>query len=158
MAFYWYVARNDELMCDLDSQTLLEIAMKRLTAPATFEIYPDLEPRNVFLADSNSAGHFHMVVQLKQNMPAMRRMIYQLYLMDHVYRSVKNLTRALESKPAPSLLISPHNWLCNGVALGSVKFWRSPDAICHCHLSRHKSQEKIWECPAHIQIRGKKNF
>lgn len=154
MPNYWYVAKNDELMCDLDSQTLLEIALKRLNDPRL--PYPDLEPRNVFLADSNSPGHYHMVVQIKKNLPEMRRMIFQLYLMDHVYRSVKNLMRALDSKPAPSLLISPHNWLCSGVALNSGKFWRNPDAVCHCHLSRHKSQEKIWECPAHLQLRGPK--
>jgi len=150
--WYWYVARADELMVDLDSQTLLEIALKRLANP-DIELPP---VQTLFVAKSFSEGHFHMVVRLNGEYPAVRRMVFQLYLFDHVYRSVKNFTRLLDCSPAPCLLITPYNWQSSGSSInGKVRFWRQPDALCHCLIQRHKSPKAIVKCPAHIKLRGR---
>ena len=137
-------------MCDLDSQTLLEIALKRLANPEL-----QIEKRSVFVARSGSEGHYHLIVRLVSPRPLLWRMLFQLYLMDQVYRSVKNFDRALRNSPAPSLLISPENWKCNAVTLNSTRFWRNPDAICHCPQAKHKSPKAILTCPAHLRLRGK---
>ena len=145
--WYWYAARSDELLIDLDSQTLLEIALKRLAKPEL-----DIRASQMFLTESATKGHFHMAVRLRENVAEVRRMLFQLYLMDHVYRSVKNFDRALNNVSAASLLISPHNWANGG--LNRTKFWRSPDAICHCLLAKHKSHKAILSCPAHVTLRS----
>ena len=149
--WYWYAARADELMVDLDSQTLLEIALKRLAKPDIQ--FPPV--KSVFLSKSFSEGHFHMTVLLKDDYTAVRRMVLQLYLMDHVYRSVKNFMRVLDGSLSPCLLITPYNWRSSGASLnGKTKFWREPDALCHCPIQRHKSHKAILTCPAHIRLRG----
>lgn len=148
--WFWYVARSDELMIDVDSQVLLEIALKRLAKPEL-----PIKAKSMFVAESQSAGHFHFVVRLRRDVPEFWRMLYQLYLMDHVYRSVKNFERCFNATPGASLLISPHNWIHGGV--NGQKFWRSPDAICHCLAAKHKSQKSILTCPAHVALRGRKS-
>lgn len=150
--WYWYVARDDELMMDLDGQTLLEIALKRLNKPEY-----SIPVRRIYVGPSTSKDHYHMAVQLAPDgkYPLLWRLTLQLYLMDHVYRSVKNFTRALTEIPAPSLLISSHNWQITST-LNSGTFWRAPDALCLCPVQRHKSHEAIWTCPAHTKLRGER--
>lgn len=136
--WHWYVAREDELMIDLDGEVLLEIARKRLDRSP-------LEWRSAFVAGSSTDNHFHLVIRLKEEMPALQRQVWQLFLMDHTYRSVNNLFRAIAGVPAPSLLIAPQRW-------NLQKFWRPADAMCHC--KSHKNSEKIFDCPAHQKLRG----
>jgi hypothetical protein len=137
MKWFWYVATDRELMMDCDGRTLLEIAMKRLERDAKFDY------DKIFSAPSQSPDHWHLVVRLEEPMEIMRRMVWQLYLMDHVYRSCKNIFRVLDDVPSPSLLISPKPW---------KNFWRKPDASCECES--HKNHLKIWDCPAHERLRG----
>jgi hypothetical protein len=148
MKWFWYVAREDELMCDLDSRTLLEIALKRL------ERSKELQVRSTFVAPSQNDEHYHMVIRLAHPMLTLYRLTWELYFMSHVYRSVKNFFRALDGIPAPSLLISPCKWEI-GAAIGQegVGFWRKPDTACNCES--HKNPEKILTCPAHIKLRGR---
>lgn len=150
MNWYWYVAREDELMCDLDGGTLLSLALRRLQKPEL-----PIEVREYLVTESTSDDHFHLTVRLASAVPSLYRMVYQLYLYDHTYRSVKNLMRVLQRVEAPSLLISPTNWLKVRPVHGT--FWRNPDAICQCELSIHKSQIKIQACPAHLKLRGQVN-
>src|SRR5258708_20666393 len=71
---HWYVAQNDELMCDLDSRTLLEIAMKRLERVACFKNGSYTSPAegrvlfvdSTFLSQSTNDEHYHLVIKLTQ--------------------------------------------------------------------------------------------
>jgi hypothetical protein len=153
--WHWYVARQDELLIDCDSETILQIALKRLQKPAPSLPVHTLAVSDIFVAPSVGEKHFHLAVRLKCGLPVVHRIAWQLYLMDDCYRTVHNLFRSQKKGRAPILLISPHNWLCSGVALNSTKrFWRSSDAVCFCPLPRHKSPNKILECPAHLKLRG----
>src|SRR5579863_7506867 len=99
MKWFWYVAKDDELMMDCDSRTTLEIAMKRLEKARGFEDYTDRKElliKEVFVSPSHSKEHFHFVIRLKRPMSVLERMVWQLYFMDHVYRSVKNLFRVVD--------------------------------------------------------------
>lgn len=169
--WFWYVAREDELMCDLDSRTLLEIALKRLERHSmdgdTCGEWKDSENLNVhsiFVSPSQNPEHYHMVIRLKKPMDTLYRLTWELYFMSHVYRSCKNFFRALEGVPAPSLLISPRQWhteprlgIINGEEEKGVwTFWRKSDAICVCPKENHKNPELILECPAHKKLRGTK--
>lgn len=155
--WYWYSAKEDEIMVDLDSRVILEMSLRRLQKPdAEFSFLKN--PRDVFVVPSNSDEHFHVIIRLSESpkgeLGELQRLLCGLYLMDHVYRSAKNIARWIKGIPHPSLLISPHNWTCSGVALNSTKrFWRNPDAICQCNIQTHKSHTKILECPAHKSLR-----
>lgn len=143
--WFWYVAAADELMMDCDGRVLLEIAQSRLQR--------DLLPvKQTFVAPSQKQDHFHFVVRLQKPMPVLERMVWQLYLMDHVFRSVKNLFRALEGNPAPSLLISPEDWAHIPRLGWTGWFWRTWDATCDC--PSHKDWKTIDQCPAHYMLRG----
>ena len=153
MKWFWYVARADELMMDCDGHTLLEIAVKRLQRSRD-----QIDPLQIFVSSSYSTEHFHFIIRLRRKMGALERQIWQLFLMDHTYRSVKNLFRVLHKIPSPSLLISPYEWDTRIAQLnphGCLRFWRKADAICWCES--HKDPEKIWKCPAHIKLRGRRN-
>jgi hypothetical protein len=151
MKWFWYVARNNELMMDLDGRALLEIAVKRLQRHQHARTCERVLPyHRTFVAGSHTADHYHLVIRLREPMEILERMVWQLYFMDHTYRSVKNLFRVIDDVRAPSLLISPGKW-----PVGLVSFWRPPDAICNCEREIHKNQEKIVFCPAHIKLRGR---
>lgn len=155
MKWYWYVARDDELMMDCDGRALLEIAIKRLERSRD-----RIGPHQIFTTHSNSPDHFHLVVRLGRRMEVLERQVWQLFFMDHVYRSVKNLFRVIEGVPCPSLLISPERWLLSSEynppfpddGYHPPTFWREPDATCRC--KSHKDPKKIWKCPAHKKLRG----
>lgn len=152
--WYWYVAQDDELMMDLDGRVLLEIAESRIQR----DLVPKGLVRYIYVTPSQNPDHFHFVVKLWKCMPVMQRMVWQLYLMDHVYRSVKNMFRVLDGTPSPSLLVSPKDWhetppAFNGEHHCIVTFWRQWDATCGC--VSHKDAKKIWDCPAHQRLRGK---
>ena len=142
--WFWYVAREDELMMDLDGRAMLEIMQKRLERNTG-----RLQPRNLRVYSSHSKEHFHAVIRLRKPMDAIERMVWQLFLMDHVYRSCKNLFRVLKGTPAPSLLISPNRW---------THFWRDADATCGCSRDAHKDHKRILDCPAHFLLRGGYSF
>lgn len=152
--WHWYVARPDELLIDCDSSTLLQIAMKKLADTSRIHSEPALQVKSIFVANSNKEGHFHVCILLQQPLDVIRLMTWQLYLMDDVNRSVQNFFRAVNNIPAPSLVISPFNWLDDGVALNGGKFWRSHDAVCFCNSAIHKRSESIRLCPAHQALRG----
>lgn len=157
--WHWYAAQDDELMCDLDSRTLLEIALKRLERVGWFKETPSNVPAknpvlfvdSTFLSQSTNDEHYHLVIKLEKPISVIHRLTWELFLMNHTYRTVQNLFRALDNIPAPSLLISPYNWLEE-----PGKFWRSHDAVCFCEHGIHKNPRTIVKCPAHIKLRGEK--
>ena len=163
--WHWYVAQDDELMCDLDSRTLLEIALKRLDRVGCFKETctsspaegPILFVDSTFLIQSTNEEHYHLVIKLMQPISTIHRLTWELFLMSHTYRTVQNLFRALSNIPAPSLLISPYNWLEENGKPNAQRFWRSHDAACFCENGIHKNPRMILQCPAHIKLRGVKN-
>jgi hypothetical protein len=148
MKWYWYVARNDELMIDCDGAILLEIAQKRLERSG-------LSVKGIFITPSFSEDHYHLVVRLSKPMGTIERQVWQLFLMDHTYRSVNNLFRALAKIPAPCLLISPERkwlWTSPWKPGLSDRFWRQPDAICECK-EKHKGPN-LSGCKIGLKLRG----
>lgn len=163
--WYWYAAQDDELMCDLDSRTLLEIALKRLERVGCFKETctsspaegPILFVDSTFLSQSTNDEHYHLVIKLLEPIPTIERLTWELFLMNHTYRTVQNLFRMIDGIPSPSLLISPYNWLESQVLTGNgTRFWRSHDATCFCKHGIHKNPRTILKCPAHIKLRGEK--
>jgi len=152
--WHWYVARENELLIDCDSRTLLQIAMKRLEDTQRIrEAEIPLEVERTFVAPSNNPDHFHFAVLVKNKLSPIVQMTWQLFLMDDVNRSVHNLFRVVNLYKAPSLLISPHNWLTDN-RYETNSFWRSHDAVCQCDSRVHKNKDTILQCPAHIRLRG----
>jgi|SRR5208283_1939372 len=138
MKWFWYVARNDELMIDCDGLALVQMALRRLERS-------NLQFIKTFVNPSVSPDHFHLVIKLAENMPPMERQIWQLYFMDHVYRSVNNLFRVLYSVKSPCLLISHQKWV--------EPFWRPPDMICGCK-EKHSTLGKMKKCKTARMLRG----
>jgi hypothetical protein len=165
--WHWYVAQPDELMIDCDARPLLEIAFKRLERIQGGENLTEqnskspFQVRSIFVTTSQRSDHYHLVIRLSRPMREIDRMVWQLYLMDHVYRSVKNLFRVIYKRPSPCLLISPHVWHQGQPAQINDQFikflgwpfWRHYDATCNCTLDTHKDRVKIQSCPAHIKLR-----
>lgn len=143
MKWFWYVAKPDELMVDLDGAILLAISQKRLERCG-------LPVLKTFISPSNSDDHFHLVVKLRYPMEVIERQIWQLYLMDHVYRSVNNLFRAHSGTKGASLLIAPIRWCCSGISQSD--FWREPDGICTCK-EKH-SGPTFGGCKIGAKLRG----
>ena len=161
--WHWYVAQDDELLIDLDSRVLLEIALKRMRDSSRLEVAP-LQIDRIFVASSTKPDHFHLAIKMLYPMSVLYRMTWQLFLYDDVNRAVHNLFRALDGNPSPCLIISPSNWLtCSAVALKPEiqvgEFWRSHDAVCTCPVGTHKNRAAIREhCPAHRLLRNEGRF
>lgn len=150
MKWYWYVAKPDELMMDLDGSILLEICKKRLARSVLKDMIA-LE----YITPSHTPDHWHYTLKLMEDMPPLKRQLWQLYFLDHVYRSLNNCFRVLENVPSPSLLISDHKWDI-GINIHLLEagkmFWREPDAICNCK-KKHTGPD-MSGCKVGLKLRG----
>lgn len=141
---YWYIARPDELLIDLDRPcdriqgwTRLEYLFEARLLAALRE--RKLAVKQVWKAPSIS-GNLHIAVLLAQEMPALERLVWQTWLGSDLLRGRADLMRLAQQHPYPSLLITTARIP-----------WRPPDAICRC---RHKHVTVRSRCRVMARYRG----
>jgi hypothetical protein len=145
MIWTWYVARDDELMLDIDgkaSGSNLGPMRVRLDAALRSGLLKLRGP--VFVYRSKTAHHYHVILRLAGPMEPARRFTWEMQLRSDAYRGRCNLIRALDGVPAPGLLIAPGPW---------PEFYRPADATCFCP-GKHDF-ETLKTCPAAEKLRGK---
>lgn len=138
MLNFWYVARNYEILLDIDRpNTALSHAEARLRGAMQHRA---LHVRRVEYHASNSASHLHALITLDQDLHPIERATWAIAFHSDIYRACNNIMRALYEIPAPDLLITP------------IKFDRPPDDICACE---YKHGGPIMEsCDAADRLRG----
>lgn len=148
---YWYIARHNELLIDLDDYTRPtrsgapwgEVFFRRRLRDAMLD--GKLDVQNVYLSRSNTSGHFHAFVRINQNgkhIGQIQRLVWQLHLGSDLYRGRADLMRAAKDMAYPSLLITSKK--LRG-------FWRSYDDRCSCK-QKHITGKS--ECPVWKHYRG----
>lgn len=149
----WYLAHRNELMIDLDEylrpsksgEAWGEVFFRRRLREAIIDGL--LPVKSVHLIPSSTPKHFHAIVKLKQPMPTLNRLIWQLHLGSDLYRGRADLMRYAKGYPAPSLLITPR----------SIPNFRNWDYLCDCD-KKHVTEEQfsLGEacCPVWKMLRG----
>lgn len=145
----WYLAHEDELLIDLDEYMRPtkskgvwgeEFFRKRLRDAI---LGGKLRVWNVFLFHSHSAKHYQAIIRLKQPMPLIERLVWQMYLGSDLYRGRCDLMRAARGVEAPSLLIRAER---------IYGFYREPDYVCSC-TEKHKTADPP-DCAVWHKLRG----
>jgi hypothetical protein len=135
---FWYLAHENELMCDLD-----EYARSTKNGEAYGEVFFRRRLRQAMLSDklfvnqvymlpSQTQGHFHAIVTMKMPMGELERLVWQLHLGSDLYRGRADLMRHARGFKAPSLLITP--W--------KIPEFRAPDAECKC-TEKHVTEKQF---------------
>ena len=141
---YWYVARPDELLIDLDHRSAkldkLANAGQRLRGAIEDG---SISVRDVWLYPSRTEKHYHLIIRLKYEISFTEREAWSIYLRSDIYRAVNNLMRGFSEISNPVLIIANHQW---------KDFYRMADAICGCRTKHDHATMK--KCPAAKFIRG----
>lgn len=138
MAF-WYIAREDELLLDLDTYMRPttkgdpwgEMFFRRRLRDAISA--GKLEVTHVWLTESYTSTHYQAVVKLHRTMDQMARLVWQLHLGSDLYRGRADMMRAVRGYPSASLLILPKE---------IREFYRKPDEVCIC-TDKHATVEQV---------------
>lgn len=142
--WFWYVAREDEIMLDVDGVayggSILGASRVRLEAAMKAGL---LKIKDAYIYRSATRGHYHIVLQLDAPMPAYQRCAWEMQLRSDIYRGRCNLMRLALGVRSPSLLIAPKRW---------AAFYREPDESCTC-ADKH-DMTVMAECPAALALRG----
>lgn len=165
---FWYLARPDELLIDLDDYMRPapsktgesrgpwgEVFFRRRLADAIRA--ERLPVESVYLDRSNSAKHWHAIIRLRPNapassiagiLPAIERLVWQLRLGSDLMRGQADLMRLARGVMCPSLLIRREPM---------ADFYREPDCECPC-TRKHDTAEQFSlgarACPVWIELRG----
>lgn len=141
MTWYWYIGRPTELLLDLDSKRALWYAVQKLRRNIKRGF---LDVQEVQLFPSIGAGHFHMLVLLENELPAIERAVWELQLGSDIKRAQYNIMRVLRGLKATNLLIVDRPY---------TGLWRVYDRVCDCP-EKHKPRRITNHCPVLRELHG----
>jgi hypothetical protein len=141
--WYWYIAREDELLLDLDrperklldGSTFLDTFFWGRLSGAIHDRKLTLAGKptdSTVLVKSATPNHMHIYIRLDGKLPLFERMAWQLWLGSDLYRGRADLMRAARGHPHPSLLIEPQI---------ITALWRKPDDQCLC-ARKHRTEDR----------------
>jgi len=143
MKWYWYLARDNEILLDCDSAASLSHAMLRLGRNIRQRF---LGVRRVYVFRSTPGQEkFHVFVFLGKSMSANQRALWQLHLGSDRIRELYTLTRIERGLKSPNLLIAKMDY---GIPR------RTPDDTCECR-GKHQGVGPCLRCPVMSRIHGK---
>lgn len=139
MRNYWYVAKSNELLIDMDKPDRSSPHfMERLAGAVESEKF---KVKTFEFHHSRSATHLHFLITLENHfLCEIERVVWEIILHSDIYKGCATLMRLVHNVDAPDLLITP------------FRFNREPDDICDCE-DKH-SAAVMKECPAAIRLRG----
>jgi hypothetical protein len=118
MTNYWYVARTNEILLDIDRpNSALKHSEERLRGAMSSR---QLHINRIEYHASLNANHLHGLITLDQDLHPIERSVWGIVFHGDIYRGCNNIMRALYEVPSPDLLITP------------IRFEREPDRICNC--------------------------
>lgn len=143
MTNYWYVARQNELLVDIDHREGPPVKLGIMRARLLGAIKDEkLFVESAWLWPSTNPLHYHVFVILEYNISTEERLIWESRLMDDPYRNIMNRMRHIRNVVG-SLLIS------------SVEYPmppRLPDYLCSCEGKHDASVMSL--CNVAITLRG----
>jgi hypothetical protein len=140
MTWYWYVARSNEIFCDLDSKRAVARALNVLRRAIRKKM---LDVEAVFFYPSLS--NYHLVVVLNEQMCTVDRVNWALWMGSDRLRSVYVLARYRRGVwKSPDILCTPRQW---------ADGFRFMDDRCDCK-SKHKEKRVTDKCPAMKRLLG----
>lgn len=139
MPNYWYVARSNEFLIDMDRpEKSTEHFLRRLAGAVEYEKF---KVQYFEMHHSRSGSHLHFLITLENHfLCEIERVVWTVVLHSDIYRACSTLMRLVHGVDAPDLLITPQ------------KFRREPDDTCECNGKHDAETMKI--CPAAIRLRG----
>lgn len=136
---YWYVAKSNEFLIDMDKPHKSAAHFLRRLAGAvecakysvkSFEAHP-----------SRSGDHLHFLITLENHfLCEVERVVWEIILHSDIYKGCATLMRLTQGVDAADLLITP------------FRFNREPDDVCDCKEKHAAAIMK--DCPAAIRLRG----
>jgi hypothetical protein len=139
--WFWYFARPNELLCDLDSEYAVASFCFKLKRAVRNK---SLRVKDALIRESNAAGKYHAVVVLRNELSEGERILWQTWLGSDRVRELYNAMRVERGVSHPNLLIRRH----------AIKEFRNYDAVCKCD-GKHKGLAKCRACPVMRKIHGK---
>jgi hypothetical protein len=136
---YWYVARSNELLIDMDKPERSCLHFLRRLGGALE--YKKFALQRMEIHHSSSGSHLHILLTLENHfMCEVERVVWSIVLHSDIYRGCSTIMRLIHGVDAADLLITP------------FKFERQPDDVCEC-IGKHDA-ETMKNCPAGIRLRG----
>ena len=136
----WYVARDDELLIDLDEYMRQskrgpwgEVFWRLRLQAAIRSNKLEIAPAGIWLVYSFGEHRFHSIIRLARPMSALQRLVWQFHLGSDSYRAKNDLGRLALGVKAPTLLIAP---------APIPNFYRDPDAVCRCTV-KHSTEQQL---------------
>jgi hypothetical protein len=139
MLNYWYVAKPNELLIDMDKpERSYGHFAKRLAGAIECEKF---KIQSYEFHHSRSGSHLHFLITLESAfLCEIERVVWEVVLHSDIYKGCATLMRLIHAVDAADLLITP------------FPFKRKADDICTC-VAKH-SAEIMKNCPAAIRLRG----
>lgn len=133
MEWYWYVSRDNEIFCDLDSRRAVSRALnvlrrairRKLLQVDAIHFYP-------------SVKNYHLVVTLKDDLDQTSRVLWALWMGSDRLRAVYTLERYRRGVHNADVLSAPKPF---------IDGFRFPDDRCECP-DKHKRKAVTDACPA----------
>lgn len=137
MRYYWYVARENELFCDLDltDKTLKRLLLARARLRGAKESGA-LNWEEFTFYQSLTPYHYHLMVKTHVSLDPYARILWESRFCDDMYRNNMNFARLQVGGRSWSLLITP---------IARSNYWRPCDFSCACP-KKHKA-DVMAECP-----------
>ena len=153
LTHFWYFARYNELLLDLDSEYALGCAVLKLRRAIRL-VFLDVE-RYIFF--ESSPGKFHGFVTLQKNWRYLfyEKTLWRLWLGSDFYRELYSSKRHCNGLSEPDLLIARQDYfLREFCGTGKLeKMDRRPDAECNCKR-KHTGTARALACPVFQKIHG----
>lgn len=127
----WYVARENEIFCDLDSRRQLGRAMAVLRRVMRRHSLP---LQSAYLFPSFTFGKYHLILLLNSAMDAALRARWAMWFGSDKTRGLYTLERLARGVQWADLLITPY------------RLHREPDEACKCP-DKHKALRITRNCP-----------
>lgn len=135
--WFWYVARGNEIFCDLDSRKALGRAVGVLRR-AIRRGYLDVQ--SVWQHES-SPGKHHMIVTLKYDLAPVSRALWAMWMGSDKVRGIYTIQRIDRNIHNADILISRHD------SMGG----RGHEYACHCK-EKHKALRITRTCPVMLEL------
>jgi len=141
VTWYWYIARSNELLLDLDKPASLYWALVKLRRNIRRGF---LKVESVWLYPTLAKGHHHLLVFLRSNLSPIERAVWELYLGSDIKRAEYNIQRILRGLDGADLLIVDRPY---------PGLEREPDYTCDCP-EKHKWRRITNHCPVLRKLHG----
>lgn len=155
---WWYVARPNEIFVDLDSggaisRALSVVRRALLVKPGAKTPLNKLPIESVWLYPSETEGHAHLILKLKENLHTLEKISWSLWMGTDQIRAAYVIER-LDALTDDLKFLEEHSDIPTDLIATREEYeFRKPDTFCFCK-DKHKKKSVTDKCDALERILG----